>query len=372
MLIAVDCRYLRERPSGIGTYVGALVARLPQEAPADGFLLWAHHRARRPLSDAPNVREVTVRVEPNALWTVLWPGRYAPFAGVDLFHSPHTILPRGVRCATVVTIQDLAAIDVPHLHRRGLDGVAKRFYYPASVWRALRRATRLITATAATADRAAALWPPARARTVVVPFGVDPVFAPAPEAAARRRARELLGFDDPYLLVVGQDSPTKRHEVAVAAFARAAPRPWRLVLVQRERKRRVLGPMVRRLGIHDRIVWLRAVDTGDLVSLFQGAGGLLQPSSYEGFGLPMLEAMACGCPVVATDLATTREVVGDAGLLVSAEDSEAFARAVGGITASAALRGELAAHGCARARTFSWDRCARETLEVYRSAARFG
>jgi glycosyltransferase involved in cell wall biosynthesis len=372
MQIAVDCRYVRERPSGIGTYVGALVARLPREAPADRFLFWAHRLAPRPLSGAPNVREVTVPVEPNALWTILWPKRYASFAGVDLFHSPHTILPRGLPCATVVTIQDLAAIEAPHLHRSGLDGAVKRLYYARSVRYALRHATRLILATAAMADRVAALWPPSRARIAVVPFGVEAAFAPASsEAEVRRRVRALVGSDDPYLLVIGQDSPTKRHAIAVRAFASGAPPPWRLVLLQRERKRQALGPLAHRLGVAERISWLGAVEPSDVVALLQGAGGLLQPSSYEGFGLPMLEAMACGCPVVASDLPTVREVVGNAALLVPPADGAAFARAVAALAGSAELRGELAGRGLTRARDFSWDRCARDTLEVYRSAVRF-
>src|SRR4051812_15430462 len=126
MRIAVDCRYVRERPSSIGAYVSELVQRLPSLAPADRFQFWAHRLAPRPLSTSPNVDSFIVTPEPNSLWSLEWPARYAPLHEVDLFHAPHTVLPRMRSLPTVVTIQDLLAIEHPELHRSGLDGLAKR------------------------------------------------------------------------------------------------------------------------------------------------------------------------------------------------------------------------------------------------------
>jgi alpha-1,3-rhamnosyl/mannosyltransferase len=116
--------------------------------------------------------------------------------------------------------------------------------------------------------------------------------------------------------------------------------------------------------------WLSAVGGDDVVALMQSAGALVQPSSYEGFGLPVLEAMACGCPVVASDLDVLREITGGAARLVPVGDVAALGQALASIAASPALRTELAARGLERAAHFSWDRCARQTLEVYREAVR--
>ena len=370
MRIAIDCRYIRERPSGIGAYVQELVDRLPLIAPEDSFALWAHQAARRPLSDLPNTSEITVAAEPNSLWTILWPQCYASLDGIELFHGAHNILPRNIQCPTVVTIHDVLAIDHPALLFTRWSQRIKRLYYPQAIWRALRKATRLIVTTARMAERVIELHPASRQRVVVVPMGVSSIFSPpATSDAASRRAREITGFDAPYFLVVGQDTPSKRHGFALAAFARDAPKPWRLVFVQRQSRRAVLDPLAQSLGVADRVSWFPDVASADLITLYQAAGALLQPSMAEGFGLPVVEAMACGCPVIASDIPTLREVIGDAGVLVPVNDGAAFGRALTSLAKSSEQRRHLAGTGLRRVAVFSWDRCARATLQVYRDAA---
>lgn len=369
MRVAIDARYIREKPSGIGAYVRAIVDRVPREAPADHFRFWTHPLAPRPLSDAPNTEDVIIGPGPNSPLTLLWPTRYARFDDVDVFHAPHNILPRGLPCATVVTMQDVMEIDRPDLHLQGVERIVKSGYYPHAVWRALRHATRLIVTSAATADRVRAVAPDAASRLHVIWLAPDEAFRPpADRDASRARAAALTGSDAPFLLVVGQNSAAKRHADAVAAFAVGAPRPWRLVLLQRQGASARLARLARRLHVDDRIVWLPSVGQDDVVALMQAAGALIQPSLYEGFGLPVVEAMACGCPVIASDIAPLREVAGGAALLVAAGDVPRLGAAVGDLIASPERRRSLAGEGLVRARAFSWDRCARETLAVYRRA----
>jgi glycosyltransferase involved in cell wall biosynthesis len=268
------------------------------------------------------------------------------------------------------------AIDRPGLHLRGLERLALSLYYPQAVWRALREAGRLIVPTTATADRVVALVPGAAARLRVIWGAPDACFRPAPDPEqVRRRILAIAGIEDPYLIVVGADQPAKRHDLALAAFAAAAPKPWRLVLVQRPASFDYLARLsrlqrrARELHVDDRVVWLPGVERNDLAALMQGARALMQPSIYEGFGLPIIEAMACGCPVVATDIPPFREIAGAAALLTPPDDVRAFAAAVGQIVGSAERRRSMAERGLLRAREFSWDRCARETLDVYREAA---
>jgi glycosyltransferase involved in cell wall biosynthesis len=373
MRVAIDCRYIRERPSGIGAYVEAMVQAIPQMAPEDEFVLWAHRLAARPLTNAPNVSEIRVPVEPNSLWAIWWPEHYASFDGIDLFHAAHNILPCHVPCATVVTIHDLLPIDYPALAFTRWSQRIKRLYYPRAQWRALRHATRLIATTSVMADRIASLCPSARSRVAVVPMAPGPIFGPAPDPErARQRAAEIIGSDAPYFLVVGQNSPTKQHSVALLAFARSVPEPWRLVLVQRQTRKHALANMARRLGVEKRITWIPQIAAADLVALYQAAGVMVQPSLYEGFGLPVVEAMASGCPVVTSDIPTLREVVGTAAILVPPNDIAGFGRALAALARSPDQRRDLANAGIDRAKVFSWDRCARGTLNVFADAAAFG
>jgi glycosyltransferase involved in cell wall biosynthesis len=364
--VAIDCRYIRERPSGIGVYVQALVDRLPELAPADTFIFWADTRARRPLSTAPNVTEQTIVAGPNSPLTIWFPRAFASFGKADLFHCPHNFLPRGVRGPAVVTVHDVMALDAPGMHRPGLERL-KGLYFPQAVRRALRTAARVIVPTAAVADRALDWEPGAAPRLRVVPMAAHERFRPAADRSnADRRAAAMVGSDAPYLLVVGLGGANKRHDLAIRAFAAAAPPPWRLVVVMRLGSTRAIRTMAAASGVADRVVTLEAVDADGLVALMQAAGALIHPSVYEGFGIPPLEAMACGCPVVASDIPAVREVTAGAAVLTPPGDLPALAGAVRDLLASAGRRGELAAAGPARARVFSWERTARETIDVYR------
>jgi glycosyltransferase involved in cell wall biosynthesis len=369
MQIAIDARYVREKPSGIGVYVQALVDRLPALAASDRFLFWTHPLAPRPLSTCWNTTDVTVRPGPNSPWPLLWPHHYAPFDGIDLFHSPHNLLPIGIRCPTVVTVHDVMAIERPELHLHGLERAVKSLYYPQAVRRALDRATRIIVPTQATADRALALAPGAAPRLRVILEAAEATFHSALDReAAARAASRLTGTEDPYFVVVGAVAATKRHHVALTAFAEAAPPPWRLVFVHRQGSRDRLMRLARRLHINDRVVWLWRSSRSDVATLMQAAGALIQPSVYEGFGLPLIEAMACGCPIVASDIAPFREVTAGAAILAPPDDVPRFAAALREIVASPDRRRSLAQQALERSAAFSWDRCARETLDVYREA----
>lgn len=368
--VGIDARYVREKPSGIGVYVQALVDRVPNLAPSDHFLFWAHPLAPRPLSRAPNTSAVTIQAGPNSPWPVIWPRRHASFADIDVFHSPHNMMPRGLPCASVVTIHDVMALEHPRLHLRGFERIGKSLYYQQAIWRALRKATRLIAPSKATADRICALAPQAAARLTVILEAADAIFRP-PEnfAAVQDRAAQLTGAALPYLLLVGANTPTKRHALALGAFAAAVPPPWRLVLLQRRKARDGLVRLAHQLHVADRVVWLETVARADVVTLMQTAGALLQPSIYEGFGLPVMEAMASGCPVVASDIAPFREITAGAAILVAPDDVEALANALRDFVKSPGLRQSLREQGLSRARNFSWDRCARETLNIYHEAA---
>jgi glycosyltransferase involved in cell wall biosynthesis len=372
MRFVIDSRYVRRRPSGIGTCVEALVERLPRLAPNRQFHVWTHPERPEPPA-APNLTHAVVSATADGVATLLWPTRLGPLAEDDVVHFPCGLLGRGIRCASVVTINDLMWVDQPELvdARPILRRIRQNYYQLGMRW-AMERATRIIAISEATADRIAAHVPSARDRVRVAPLAVNAAFrVAANHSTAVARAAELIGSSAPFYLVVGKNEPYKGHRDALAAFASGAAPHELLVLVQRTSSGRGLVRQAAELGITERVRWLPDLSFPDLVMLLQSARALLQPSIVEGFGLPVLEAIACGCPVIASDTPALVEVLGGAALHAAVGNPAALALALRQIQDDA-LRGELVQRGVERARDFDWDTTAKITLEVYEEAAAAG
>ena len=365
----IDARYVQSRPSGIGSYVGALLARLPALAPEARFHLWTHPDRPEPVS-APNVTTAVVPAAADGLRTLLRPTLLGALSADDVVHFAASLLGRGLPCKSVVTIHDLMWLEhAAKVEGRPLVRPVRACFYQSGMRHALGHATRLIAVSRATADRIHAVRPESSPRVRVIHNAAGPAFvAPNDREAALRRAAELIGSDAPYYLVVGKNEPYKDHQLTLQAFAREASPGELLVLVQRARQGAGLFRLARDLGIADRLRWLPTLSEADLVTVLQAARALLQPSFVEGFGIPALEAMATGCPVIASDTPALVEVLGGAGLHAAVGDAAGLAAAIRQLR-SGSLREELRARGLERARAFSWDDAARQTLEVYREAA---
>ena len=365
----LDARYVQSRPSGIGSYVAALIARLPALAPEARFHLWTHPDRPVPVS-APNVTTSVVPAAADGLRTLLRPTLLGSLSADDVVHFSASLLGRGLPCKSVVTIHDLMWLEHPaRVDGRPLVRRVRAGFYQTGMRHALRQATRLIAVSHATADRIHAVSPQSSGRVRVIHNAAGPAFvAPHDLQASLGRAAELIGSDAPYYLVVGKNEPYKDHRLALSAFAHEASPGELLVLVQRARQGAGLSRLARELGIADRLVWLPTLSEADLVTVLQAARALLQPSFVEGFGIPVLEAMSAGCPVIASDTPALVEVLGGAGLHAAVGDAAGLASAMHRLR-SGSLREELRARGLERARAFSWDVAARQTLEVYREAA---
>ena len=365
----IDARYVTSRPSGIGNYVAALIARLPALAPEARFHLWAHPERPVPIS-APNVTTTVVSAPADGVRTLLMPAELDSLEPNDVVHFPFSLLGRGLPCASVVTIHDLMWLEHPEkVDARPLMRRVRAGFYQTGMRYALRHATRLIAVSQATADRIHAVLPESSRRVRVIHNAASPAFvAPSDLEASLRRAAALIGSDAPYYLVVGKNEPYKDHQLVLEAFAREARSGELLVLVQRTRRGAGLSRLAQKLGIADQLRWLPTLSEAELVTVVQSARALLQPSLVEGFGIPALEAMAAGCPVIASDTPALVEVLAGAGLHAKVGDAAGLAAAINRLR-SGSLREELRARGFERARAFSWDTAARQTLEVYREAA---
>jgi glycosyltransferase involved in cell wall biosynthesis len=367
--IALDCRYLGPRPSGIGECVAALVRHLPRLAPDCDFLFLRHPHAPAPLSDAPNVTEVTVRAAANGPVTLARLPLAVDLTGVDLFHAPANILPGGLAMPAITTVHDVMWLTHPQWCNPGLWGRVERTFYRHGITRALARSARVATVSAASRDAIRSLAPGAADRVHVTMSGVADDFAPVPRDPAVL-ARLGLPPGLRYVLVVGQGAPYKNHAGALQAFAAAFGRRGGIDLVLVRRRGgdgAALERLAHALGIAGRVHFLDTVERPALVQLYAGAEALLHPSLAEGFGNPLAEAMACGCPVVTSDRSAMPEVTGGAALLCDPEDPGTMAALLLRVVEDRALAADLRARGLQRAAMLDWRAFAAANLALYRA-----
>lgn len=366
-LVCIDCRYLGPRPSGIAETVRALVDFIPALAPDLDFLLLRSPAYEGRLSDAANVREVVVHRAANGPATMWWLPRVTDLSDVSLFHATFNIMPAGLTMPCVTTIHDLMWLTNPRWCNSRPLGRMEALFHAHGIRRALRRAAAITTVSEASRTQIIAHCPPAGRETFTTMSGVSPDFRPVRRDTARL-AELGLRPDRQFVLTVGQYAPYKNHEGALHAFAHAFDRSdIDLVLVQRMgRKADRLLRLAAALGIRERVHLLRPVSRQDLVQLYSAAAALLHPSFCEGFGNPVAEAMACGCPVVTSNVSAMPEVTAGAALLAPPRDPRAIAAALRRAVDDRKLAASMREAGLARAAQLSWRAFAAETLAVYR------
>lgn len=366
MLIGIDAsRTVLARRTGTERYALEITRALIDLPADDRFVLYFNQPP--PPDLFPRSSRVRWRVMPSPrLWTV---GRLSLEMVVrppDVLFVPAHSLPPIVPRATVATIHDLG-----YLHFPGEHPTLTRWLRRQSNGWSARRATRVIAISGATRDDLVRYEGIQTERITVVHHGRAPWFKPVNDSSLIEAVRTRHGLDAPYLLFIGTLQPRKNIERLLAAFDQvAADRPDLLLALvgaagwQPERLHRALAQVRAR----DRVRSLGYVDDADLPPLLSGSLGLAFPSLYEGFGLPALEAMACGTPVLTSSTSSLPEVVGDAALLVDPLDVRAIADGLCRLADNAELRHQLGDSGLTRAADFTWERAARETLAVIRSA----
>lgn len=288
-------------------------------------------------------------------------------ADLDLFHGPAHRLPDQGPSRVVYTLHDLTFISHPRLHT-----LANRVDTLLATSRAVCSGARFIAVSEHTRRQAEVLLGLPPERVDVVPWAADPELGPGDPGAAFAEVRSRHGVDRPYLLSVGSLEPRKNLCRLVDAFAAlpAAVRDRHLLVVvggEGWRNRTIVERLERAIAA-GWVVRPGRVSRADLAMLYRGAVALAYPSLAEGFGLPVLEAMACGCPVVTSGTSSLPEVAGDAALLVDPHDVTSLTSALERVLTDAGLRADLGRRGLERSRGYSWERTAEATLAVYRRA----
>lgn len=367
--IGIDGDTLGRKRTGDESYLASLMRGLGRVDPHNRYTVFVRDEAaiaaQFPTLTGWNFRQV----RPTSIW-VRHPVGF-PLAlrrhQLDVLHTQYFV-PPFCRCPAVVTVHDISFAVRPEYFT-----LRDRVLLGSLVPRALRRAQRVITDTEHTRRDLVNVYNVDPARVAVIPLAADPRYRTLDRAACRSTVAARHRVAEGYILYVGTLQPRKNVSTLVDAYARFRRRtglPHKLLIVGKPKyKFEAVFAAIERSGVADDIVFAGFVPDEDLPTYYNAADVFVFPSLYEGFGLPVLEAMACGTPVICSTASCLPEVVGDAGLLAEPQSSEAFCDALERVLGNPAQAAVLRERGLRRAAGFTWDRTARATLEVYHDVA---
>jgi glycosyltransferase involved in cell wall biosynthesis len=368
MRVAIDIRKLRDY--GIGTYVRNIVTQIGRLDTDNEYVLISR----------PEDLEFTKTLAPNIRGVISTAGNYSvseQFAipsivrreQADVFHAPHYVLPPLVSCPSVVTIHDCIHLMFPQY-------LPNRFAYTyarAFMWTATHRSAHVLTVSEASKRDILRFYRIPPDKITVAYNAIDERFNRMPAAEDIARVKERFQLHDPFVLYVGNIRPHKNIERLIEAFALVRTGPLantKLLIIGDEiSKYPTLRRAVHRGKLHKHVRFLGFVGGDTLAALYRLATVFAFPSLYEGFGLPPLEAMASGTPVVTSNVSSLPEVVGDAAILVDPREPTAIAHGLRRALLDPVLRAQMRERGLARAQHYSWTRTTETILRIYRETA---
>jgi glycosyltransferase involved in cell wall biosynthesis len=371
MRIAFDATAIPANRTGAGNYIFNLVQALARIDPHNEYMIFAKpsHISEFGI-DQPNFHFTEVDLSSRPL-RLAWEQVGLPLRTrqlrVDVLHSPHYTMPLPKTCRSVVTFCDMTFHLLPEMH-----SPAKRLFFGRMMRWSAGHADKLIAISESTRRDVIRLLNVAPQRIVSIPLAASPDYRSLPaDCVAEVCARYDLRPGQ-YIAYVGVLEPRKNVPLLIEAYAALAAEFPAVPLVIAGKKGWMYDEIFQRLaalGLEQRVRFLGYVPDGDLTALYNGARVFVYPSRYEGFGLPVLEAMQCGTPVITTNVSSMPEVAEAAALLVEPDDVAGLATALRRVLTDDTLARDLAQRGHRRAAAFSWQRCAQETLQVYQSLA---
>jgi len=367
MRVGIDARLVYYSQAGIGQYILHLVNGLAAVDRENEYVLLQSRKDGTSILDRPNFRRVSLwtpshhRLERYSLNVELM--RH----GLDVLHSPDFIPPHRPSCRSVITVHDLAFLLYPHF----LTKESARYY--GHIDQAVRWTDQIIAVSQSTKRDTMQHLGVAEDKITVVYEAANPIFRPIDREQAIQQVRAKHNTDRPFALFVSTIEPRKNVPTLIRAM-------WQLKECYKQNLDLILAgskgwlfedafAIVKELKMEDRVHFVGRVSSEELLYLYNAAEYLAHPAFYEGFGLPPLEAIACGLPAIVSNVASLPEVVGDAGLLIDPHDVDELTVAMWRVLNDSALRQEMRAKGLRQAARFSWERAARETLTIYKRAA---
>jgi glycosyltransferase involved in cell wall biosynthesis len=365
MRVAIDARKLHD--FGIGTYIRNLLRHLARiDHDTEYVLLCGDADLGVAAQLGPNFRAVlepspnySIREQIHVPWVLR---RERP----DLYHAPHYVLPAAIHCSSVVTIHDCIHLMFPQY----LPNRMAYAYARAQMWTAAHRSDCVLTVSDASKRDILHLFNIPPEKIVVVYNAIDSHFSVTPPSDAVARVRERYQLDHRFVLYVGNIKPHKNLVRLIEAFSELRTGELgdlKLLIIGDEiSKLPALRHAVHRHKLHKHVRFLGYLPDDQLAVLYRLAAVFVFPSLYEGFGLPPLEAMASGTPVVVSNVSSLPEVVGDAAVLVDPHDIDSIVDGLRSVLTNPARAEDMRRKGLKRAGEFSWERSVARTLEVYR------
>jgi len=363
MRIGIDARLAYYSRAGIGQYILGLVEGLSKVDEEDEFILLQSRKDETILADRPNFFK-------KSLWTpshhrleqLVLPFEITPLR-LDILHSPDFIPPFRRDCKSVITVHDLAFILYPHF----LTQESARYY--GQIDRAVQDADHIIADSLSTKRDIISFLGVPETKITVIYAAANSMYRPIEDEHSLKAIHEKYGIDRPFMLFVSTIEPRKNLPTLLRAYRQLLDHyklEVKLVVAgQRGWFCSEVFAVTDTLKLNDDVLFLGHAPMHDLVLLYNAARVHVHPSFYEGFGLPPLEAMICGTPTIVANVSSLPEVVGDAGLLLAPEDVEGWTVAMWRVLTDESLHSELAEKGLKRAQLFSWEKAARETLDLY-------
>ncbi|MBI5300776.1 MAG: glycosyltransferase family 4 protein [Chloroflexi bacterium] len=369
MRIGIDVTALPTQLFGAGNYIVNLTQTLIRMDPANDYLIFSKPRQIELFAGRGHAQVVRVNL-PTRYHRIAWEQTFFPLLirryRLDVVHSPHYTMPVVAPCAKVVTFHDMTFFLHPEAHL-----FYKLIFFRGMIPVSSRYADALIAISQNTRADMLRLLPVNPTKLFTIPYGIAPIFRPMPKADQEAALRK---YDLPvqFILYVGNLEPRKNLPMLLRAFAALVRRglPHSLVLAgSRGWMDEEVFATLRELNLGHRVFLPGYIPQAELPALYSAASLFVYASRYEGFGLPVLEAMACGAPVITSNVASMPEIAGDAGVLVQPDDQAGLTDAMARVLSDQELRARLAREGLARSKIFSWERAAEETLAVYARVA---
>ncbi len=366
MRIAIDISPLCKSRTGVAMYTYYLVRALSRIDTENTYMLYTNGAVSLDFPLPPNffIRPTQMPLPQFQLWFHFGLPVFLRRDKIDIFHGTNFLIPPMPGCKTVSTVHDLTSITMRSKHK-----LFHRISHGLFLKGSLRRADRLIAVSSFTASEIERLFPGYAKKTSVILEAASPEFVRIDDRRRLAAVRAKYSLPERFILFVGTLEPRKNIAGLLRAFASVHKGiPHKLVVVGgRGWKYSDIFDLVGELGIESSITFTDYVPSGDLPAIYNLAELMVYPSFFEGFGLPPLEAMACGTPVVTSNRSSIPEVVGDAAILVNPENTDEIAAGILRVLEDERVREALIEKGLERARLFTWEGCAAKTLAIYKS-----